>query len=574
MNRHDHLIFCAWSVVMPLLLLPLLCSCSDRGNQDRSVELFTVTRGTLDVTITESGAVEASESVSIKSRVSRTTRILEMIEEGTYVTEEDVANGRLLVRLDATELEETYRAKESDVESARASLTEAEEALLIQKSENESQIRSAELDLMLAMNDLRKLVGDTLAERYADKAPENVIALLDDPDLGGKSKQDLREYQSSIELEREELSRAQNTLKWTEKLAAKGYVTANDKEADALALRRRELSLQSATADLEIYRRYEFVKLFHQQWAAVLEAHARLEREKATARSKTAQAEAQHKSRQSRFRLENDTLQRIAKDIENCTITADTPGLVVLEQQRGWRSQEPLKVGSDVRTSQTIFEFPDVSKVVVRVDIHEAVIGVVSPGQKATIRVDAFPDSTFTGVVTKKAVMPSSQNRWLNPDLKMYSTEIAVDGQNERLRPGMTATVEILAERLADVLYVPIQTVMTDEDGNHYCYLADGRRTPVELGLRNQVFVVITKGLAEGSKILVSPPNTGSVGGPRAGKPRPDQPPGPGVAKPSPAKPSRPGNAKPGTGKTVPPAGAAPEKKRPRSSDRPRNRQG
>ncbi|NOY79468.1 MAG: efflux RND transporter periplasmic adaptor subunit [Kiritimatiellaeota bacterium] len=491
------------------LLLVWAVGCRRAATTDTGPETFTVPRGDLLITVTESGTVEAAESVSIKNEVKRNMRILEMVEEGTTITPEDVKNGKVLVRLDSNELEEEYANRQNNFESAKASLTQAKEGLAIQQSENDSLIRTAELNYTFALNDLKKLVGDKLSMRYADKVPENITPLLDDPDLGGQALQDLRSRQSNIELDKAQLSRARTKLEWTEKLLGKGYVTKNDRDGDAFEVRRYELKLEEAQSDLDLYRRYEFVKVFQKTWSSVLDTREKLERAKAMARSKLAQAQAQYNSRMATFKYEESRLERLKRDIEHCTIRAPRPGLVVLQQPPRWQNSGPLKVGSDVKPNQVIFRFPDISHMVVKVNIHESQIDLIELGQKAMIKIDAVPGRSFQGKVAKKAILPSSQNSWLNPDLKLYAVEVSIDGENKILRPGMTATVEIQIEKLADVLYVPIQAVQTDPRGKHYCNRVGGGRVPVEIGKRNEVFVVVEKGLAKGSKILMSPPELG-----------------------------------------------------------------
>jgi len=478
-----------------------------RGRQSAAKpEVFTVQNGALNITVTESGSLKASESQSIKSEVKRMTRILEIVDEGLTITEDDVKNGKVLVLLDATELQESLRQKESSAANASAQLTVADEELAITKSTNDSAIRTAELNVTYALNDLRKLVGDKLAERYAGDAPKDITALLDDPDLGGQSLQDLNTYRSDIEMAKEECTRAETKLNWSEQLLARGYVTANEKEGDALERRRRQLATESAQVKLDIFRRYEFVKNFQKQWTDVLEARAKLDREKAQARSKLAQSQARQASAAAQDRLESDQLDRLKKEVESCTIKAQKPGLVVFRQPPPWQNEGPLKVGSQVQPNQVIFEMPDISVMVVKVEIQEAVIDLVKVGQTASITVDAVPGSTFTGTITKKAVLPSSQQNWLNPDLKVYETEVTIAGKNDALRPGMTATVEVVCEKLESVVHVPIQAVSTDDRGDHYCYRADGAKVPVKIGKRNQIFVVIEDGLKAGEVILMSPP--------------------------------------------------------------------
>jgi HlyD family secretion protein len=500
--------------VLAVALLPaavLVPGCRGRQAAARPEE-FTVLQGSLDITVTESGSLKAAESQSIKSEVKRMTRILEIVDEGVTITEEDVKNGKVLVQLDATEVQESLRQKESSAANAKAQLTVAEEELVITKSTNESAIRTAELNVTFALNELRKLVGDRLAEKYAEQEPADITSLLDDPDLGGQSLQDKKTYQSEIEMAGAECSRAKDKLEWSEKLLTRGYVTANERDGDKLELRRRELAVETADVKLGIFRRYEFVKTFQKQWSDVLEARAKLEREKAQTRSKLAQSQARQVSAAAQERLESDQLARLKQEVEACTIKATKPGLVAFRQPPPWQNEGPLKVGSQVQPNQVIFEMPDISRMLVKVDIQEASIDLAQVGQTAAITVDAVPGATFSGAITKKAVLPNSQQNWLNPDLKVYETEVTIEGKNGSLRPGMTATVEVLCEKLESVVHVPIQAVSTDDKGDHSCYRADGSKVAVKIGKRNQIFVVIEGGLKPGERILMSPPELAKNG--------------------------------------------------------------
>ncbi|MBN2450848.1 MAG: efflux RND transporter periplasmic adaptor subunit [Lentisphaeria bacterium] len=490
------------AVVLPALL----CACGPRV-AEAPEETFQVKRGTLDVTVVASGSLEAADSIDINSEVDQNLKILEIVEEGTLITPEDVEKGRILVKLDSTNLEEQLYQRESELESARASLTEASEGLAIQKSENESSIRAAELNVTYARNDLRKLVGDTLAGEVIDHSPENIGQLLDHADLGGQSRQDLRNYGNEIEIARIKVNRAREKVDYTRKLYERQFVSKNELETDELDLRTQENGLQSAEAKLEIFRRYDFVKDFQKTWATLLEAQEKLAREQAVARSRLAQAEAKLRSRESEFDRSKQRLSQLKDNIGKCTIQARQPGLVVYPASPPWQNTGPLREGSEIRPRQTIFKLPDLSHMMVVVKIHEAQIDAVSVGQKATVSVEALPGRAFTGEVTKKAVMPSGQSRWLNPELKEFEVNIRIAEEDTALRPGITATVEILAERLENVLHVPIQSVATDEKGRHTVYRNDGTAVPVTVGKRNQVFVAVAEGLSEGEAIRLTPPS-------------------------------------------------------------------
>ena len=96
----------------------------------------------------------------------------------------------------------------------------------------------------------------------------------------------------------------------------------------------------------------------------------------------------------------------------------------------------------------------------------------------------------------------------MNPDLKVYLTDVSIDGTHDSLKTGMTGKVEVLIDELKDVLYVPIQSVVT-VDEKELCYVKAGGRTEkreVETGLFNDDFVEIKSGLTEGENVLLNPP--------------------------------------------------------------------
>jgi HlyD family secretion protein len=108
----------------------------------------------------------------------------------------------------------------------------------------------------------------------------------------------------------------------------------------------------------------------------------------------------------------------------------------------------------------------------------------------------------------------------MNPDLKVYLTTISIDGSQDWLKPGMTAKVEIMINRLSDVVHVPVQCVVT-ENGEQVCYMARngsaGRRV-VTTGEFNDEFIVVKTGLQEGDSILLRPPSSAATTEKKTGK--------------------------------------------------------
>jgi hypothetical protein len=126
-------------------------------------------------------------------------------------------------------------------------------------------------------------------------------------------------------------------------------------------------------------------------------------------------------------------------------------------------------------------------------------------GQRAVVAVEGLPDKSFTGTVTKIAPLAESRNRWMNPDLKEYTTEITLDQTEPGLKPGATANAEILVEYLRDAIAVPVQAVY-GYGGDQYVFRTDGGQVQpakVQLGTSSTEYVQVLDGLASDQQITM-----------------------------------------------------------------------
>ncbi|GAH24428.1 unnamed protein product, partial [marine sediment metagenome] len=201
---------------------------------------------------------------------------------------------------------------------------------------------------------------------------------------------------------------------------------------------------------------------------------------------------------------------KLKKQIDACVIRAPGPGLVVYGSSDDlWaRRRAPIEAGASVHQRQKVISLPDTTEMSAEVSVHETSVDKVRPGQAAKIIVEAFPDKTFKGKVLKVAPLPNPQHRWLNPDLKVYTTEVSIDGSFDFLKPGMSAKVEILVEQLDDVIIVPVQ-VVANREGKKVCYCLTpegSKQREVQTGSFNDMFVQITDGLEVGEEVLLNPP--------------------------------------------------------------------
>jgi multidrug efflux pump subunit AcrA (membrane-fusion protein) len=609
------------------------------GDHEEMGMTFGVRRGPLDINILEGGSVEALESQEIRSEIKgyQGTKILNIVDEGYLVTEEDVRQGKVLVELDSSEIRDRIITEEIQFQSTLAGLTEAQQAYDIQLNQNISDIKAAEQKAKFARMDFEKFMGEhagreILAKLGLDEEPwtnslaalislqslpmpagytdgslfgvtnsqklehllgaamppgaenarpaltnspppvivppplysaaslSNAMAQLDFSKYAdtrrledGAANQQLRKLEDDKLLSEAELKQAQTKFEATKRLHARNFVTKTELENDEISLKKADLKLKTAETSLNLFKKYEFQKQAEEFLSKYDEALRTLQRTEKEAISKLAQAQAKLRSAEGRFKIEYVQRTELHEQMQKCVIRAQKPGLVVYAQPSDhWNGSEAIREGATVRERQRIITIPDMTQMAVRIKIHESHIKKVRKGLQTKVTVDAFDDEGLTGEVSRVSVLPDSQNRWMNPDLKVYITFISIEGAHDWLKPGMSAKVEIMVKRLEDVLYVPLQAV-TYSQGKQVCFVANGSGTEerqVEVGEFNDEFIEIKNGLKQGDLVLLRAPEGSRDEAPATeeqGEPKPEPAPAPrGPEKAGPEITSRPPTPPPG----------------------------
>jgi HlyD family secretion protein len=391
-------------------------------------------------------------------------------------------------------------------------------------SANSSNLVSALSTNSVSTNDLPVISKPVDFSKYAK------LELLGD----GEGKQKLRKVEDDLLVAKSEFGVSKNQFDGTQRLATKGFVTRNTLQNEEITVQKNDLKVQTAETSRTLFIKYEFPKTAEELLSKYEEGVRLYERTRKEAISKLAQARAKLKSAEGRYNIEVEQRKDLDDQLQKCTLKAQKTGLVVYgggNDNNYYYGQEQIREGATIRERQPIITIPDMTKMSAKVKIHESHIKKVKKGMKAKLRVDAFANENLTGEVNKVGVLPDSQNRWMNPDLKVYVTSVKIDGVRDWLKPGMSVKVEVLVTELTNVVYVPIQAVSA-EDKFQVCYVVDGSRQEkrvVETGEFNDEFIEIKSGLKAGEKILLRLPASGkSESKPEEKKeiPPPPRPPG------------------------------------------------
>ena len=494
---------------------------SGSGNLNSNIELYSVKRGNLNISVVENGSIKPVKSVTIKApRLSEyQVSIVNIVPEGTYITPEDVNNGMVLIELDASSSREQLPQREIDVASAEARFAEADENYKIRLKQNESDVTAAELKVKFARMDIQKYLGREASEKVLETASLESLSDIDmdlllkeieDSNSLCEASQKMLDLTSSITIVESDMEEAKTNLSGTQKLYDHQYASESDLNKAKLQVKRQEISKEKNEISLALFKKFEFPKQVEQLLSNYLEAKLALERTESSARSQLAQVKARLASAESSLKTRQERLKTTKEQIESCTIRAPSPGQVVYYSSLERYVRYPIEQGAEVSRGYPMIVIPDTTQLKVEIKVHETWINKIDVNQPAKITTTAFPDKVFTGKVLKKAPMADSQSSSLLADVKVYTTDVSIDGTHDYLRTGMTAKVEILIDKLENVLYVPIQSVVTKEDDEKkVCYVMTDKgqqRREVEIGLFNDDFVEIKNGLVEGEQVLLNPP--------------------------------------------------------------------
>ncbi len=472
------------AVVVPIVLLlgvTALVTASWRraASELAGVNKFTVDPRSFSVVLNEKGELKAAKATEIVCEVEGRSTIISLIAEGTAVKE-----GDLLVELASDQIED--RIQQDELKEANA-ITEYEAAkteLEIQRDKNASDIRKANLAIELRQLELdRYEKGDWVAT--------------------------LKDHGIDIDQARIKLERRAEDFDAAKKLWERGFITKPQFDEDEFSYQRAQWDLEKAIRAKEILVAYSHVADLRERQSDLEEASKEYDRKVKNAEAEEVKKTRRLEGKKKALELIQSQLAKRRRQREKCRITAPTQGFVVFYSRGGrhfYSSENQIREGATVRERQVLLTLPDTSEMQVVVRIHEAKTDRLHLGQQVRVRVEGLPEEVFTGTVTKIAVVADTQNRWLNPDLKEYETEITLDPTELPLKPGVTAHAEILVGTVENKLAVPVQTIYS-KAGSRYVFQANGRTivpTPIQLGAIGIEWAEVTDGLSGGERILLA----------------------------------------------------------------------
>ena len=437
-------------------------------------ETMTLTKRDISNSISVTGTIASAESRTLTSTLSNID-----VKTMNIAVGDKVQAGDVLVVFDDSDLEESLSdAKTSlsvsqaqtanSVESAQRSYTEAEETAQIQASRAAESVSGAYSTYTKAVSTeaSKKLAyqqavdGEEVLKKEAasleakvTKLEKEAAALETQLKEAGESKQ--AGIQSKLTKKQAELVTAQKEYeaKSAEYKAAQ-QETATAKQAYEQAALDLENSYSSYTKSVQ-----EQEDTARNNESNLANQSSNLENTKLTATNGS--------------KNEEDQVETIQDQIEDCTVTAPISGVVT-----------SLSVSADETfAGGEMLVIQDNSNFVVKADVDEYDIADIEKGMSVVVKTDATGDEELEGEIIYVAPTPTTSNTSESSNSmaasssssSTYEVQISIKTANERLRIGMSAKASILTDSRKDVFAVPYDAIETNEAGESVIYVVDAK---------------------------------------------------------------------------------------------------
>lgn len=205
-------------------------------------------------------------------------------------------------------------------------------------------------------------------------------------------------------------------------------------------------------------------------------------------------------------------LEQQERKLRQGVVFAPRPGLVVYAMTGDIENQKKIAVGMTPFEGQELMYLPDVSSMMVDTEISEVDLSRVKIGLPVELRLDAYSDAVFKGEVIYIADLAKRKISRITGKAtaaKVFDVTIKVVEQDKRLKPGLTATLDIIVDQFEASLAIPLEAVFVDDQDQTIAYVKNGGKIEIRriaLMESNDRVAVVKEGLQEGEIVLLGRP--------------------------------------------------------------------
>ncbi|MEX2185199.1 MAG: HlyD family efflux transporter periplasmic adaptor subunit [Pirellulales bacterium] len=222
----------------------------------------------------------------------------------------------------------------------------------------------------------------------------------------------LKTLEKDLAIGEANLRAAKTILDHSRRMFKRGYVSELEVERNEFTLKQSNLELELKKTEIDVLMRFTKAKQMEVLESALKAAEAKLASDKAS------------------LDLEKARLDREEQQLENCVILASAGGMVIYPSAAQWKETPDIEEGANVREDQLLLMIPDLTKMQVKVGIHESKVDRIKKGMPAIVR---LRDETIDGKVASVASVTRPAGWWTGNVVK-YDTIVELDTHKDLSR--------------------------------------------------------------------------------------------------------------------------------------------
>jgi len=309
-----------------------------------------------------------------------------------------------------------------------------------------------------------------------------------------KTEMDLRQYRSTVKSAEAEIEQARAQARLTE-------------EADTTELMKARYEVEKARLDAH---KEEIVSRIEGEEAKLKLADAEQKLRETEAKLKSDQAldRATIESKVAAAEKAAFDAQRADRALTKMTLMAPISGAVSLISLWHPDGEYPLRPGDHAWAGAPIAELPDTSTLRITARVDETERSRVAPTQAVTAQFDAIPERQFAGRVEDISTLASSDFSGGWPFTRDFEVRVMLDQIDVRLKPGMTAQLRVIVDRIANALSIPAQASF-QHSGQTVAYVWTGSKfveRVIQVERRSGDRILVQTGLRPGDLAALKDP--------------------------------------------------------------------
>lgn len=200
--------------------------------------------------------------------------------------------------------------------------------------------------------------------------------------------------------------------------------------------------------------------------------------------------------------------ERAERALNSMEVKAPSAGVVSLVSVWHDGSEGPFKAGERVWSGAPIAELPDANSLHIAAHVDETERGRLALAQAVTLQLDAVNDRQFTGKIERIGTIATMDFSAGWPFPRNFNLDVAIDQKDPRFRPGMTAQITVIVDRVPNAISIPVQASFM-KSGRTVVYVWAGsqfKERTVQIERRSRDRALISSGLEPGDRIALQDP--------------------------------------------------------------------